>query len=289
MKIDVCIATIRPGTLSDAVQSIQRQTHRDWRLTIIGQGSDPQLVSIGNSLARDPRIRYFHLDKKGLSAARNKAIEVMNAEVIAFTDDDCEADKNWLSELETSFLDENIGMVAGPLIAPPPDRPGIGFVPTTYSLKEGGIMGANFALHARTIKNVGRFDENLGVGARFPAGEDLDYVSRVTDAAIQFFYNPNAVIRHTHGWRYGLQAVFKHKRSYALGYGAFVAKRKQAGVDFVDYEKENTRETIKKAIFALNPKALVFSVLRAYYVRQGYLECMKNYRYDAEQGVLVAV
>jgi len=256
---------------------------------IIGQGPDPQLAVIGNRLTQDPRIRYFHLEKKGLSAARNKAIEVMSADVIAFTDDDCEADENWLSELGTSFVDENIGLVAGPLIAPPPDRPGMGFVPTTYSLNEGGVMGGNLALHARAIKKVGRFDENLGVGARFPAGEDLDYVSRVADASIPLVYNPHAVIRHTHGWRYGLKAVFKHKRSYALGYGAFVAKRKQAGVDFVDYEKGNTRETIKKAIFALNPKALVFSALRAYYGRQGYLECMKNYRYDAANGVLIAV
>ena len=152
MKIDVGIATIRPDTLSDAVQSIMRQTHRDWRLTIIGQGSDPQLVSVGNSLARDPRIRYFHLEKKGLSAARNKAIEVMDAEVMAFTDDDCEADENWLSELNRIFLDPAVGMVAGLITASLPSRPGFGFIAQNQNTNVDYVSGANMALRASAIR-----------------------------------------------------------------------------------------------------------------------------------------
>lgn len=289
MKIDVCIATIRPGTLGDAVESIQRQTHSNWRLMIIGQGPDPQLAVIGNRLTQDSRIRYLHLEKKGLSAARNKAIEVMNADVLAFTDDDCEADENWLSEMDRIFLDTEVGMVAGPLTAPPPERSGIGFVPKVQSLDGDGMAGANMALRASAIRKVGKFDENLGAGTKFPCAEDTDYLSRVVDANIRVTFCPTSIVHHKHGWRYGLKSVFRIKRAYALGYGAFLAKRKRAGIDLIQFEQKVSRETIKKAIVALNPKAFVFSVLRAYYVRQGYLECMKNYRYDAENGVLIAV
>lgn len=145
------------------------------------------------------------------------------------------------------------------------------------------------ALRASAIRKVGLFDENLGAGTKFSCAEDTDYLSRIVDAGIKVEFSSTVVVKHTHGWRYGFTTVFKHKRAYAFGYGAFLAKRKRAGIDLISFEKKVSRETIKKAIFALNAKALVFSVLRAYYVRQGYLECMKHYRYDAELGVLVAV
>jgi len=283
----VCIPTIRPGTLSDTVRSIQKQTHRDWALIIVGQGPEPRLREIGDQFAGDPRIRYIHSDKMGLSLARNLAIQAMDSGLIAFLDDDCEADENWLAELVRMFQDEQIGMVAGPLIAPPPSRLGIGYIPKVHDMEVDGIMGGNMALRASTIRKVGLFDEQLGVGARFRAGEDLDYFSRVSDAQIRFIFAPKAIVKHTHGWRYGLKSVFRIKSSYSFGYGAFIAKREKAGINLVDHENKVVKAAVKAAILSRSPRALMFSLLRAYYWRRGYHVCMQNYGYDAAKSVLV--
>lgn len=288
MKITVCIPTIRPGTLSYAVRSIQQQTHQDWALLIVGQGPEPRLKEIGKEFASDPRIRYVHSDKMGLSLARNLAIQAMDSEAMAFLDDDCEADENWLAELVRRFQYEQIGMVAGPLIAPPQSQPGIGFVPQVKTLEADGIIGANMALRATTIRRVGLFDEVLGVGARFRAAEDMDYFSRVSDAQISFAFTPNAIVNHTYGWRYGLKAVFKIKTSYSFGYGAFIAKREMAGINIVDHENKVVKAAIKAALLSLNPRALLFALLRAYYWRRGYHTCKHDYRLDTATGVLVA-
>ena len=288
MKISVCIPTIHPGTLRDTIRSIQEQTHQDWTLLIVGQGPEPRLREIGKQFASDPRIRYVHSDKMGASLARNLAIRAMDAELIAFLDDDCAADKNWLAEVICSFQDEQIGMVAGPLVAPPQSQPGIGYIPKVHDMAVDGIMSGNMALRASTIKKAGLFDELLGVGARFRAGEDMDYFSRVSDAHIKFVFAPKAIVNHTYGWRYGLKAVFKIKTSYSFGYGAFVAKREMSGINIVDHENRVVKAAIKAAILSLNPRLLLFALLRAYYWRRGYHTCKNDYRLDTATGVLVA-
>jgi len=68
VKFTVCVPTVRPTTLRRTVQSILAQTWPEWELLVIGQGQDADLGQAGNQLAAlDSRIRYIHLDQKGLS------------------------------------------------------------------------------------------------------------------------------------------------------------------------------------------------------------------------------
>jgi glycosyltransferase involved in cell wall biosynthesis len=89
MKVSVCIPTIRPDTIADAIASIRRQTYANWELIVLGQGRQEAIRPVVERAAgADSRVRYIHLDRRGLSIARNRGFDETTGEVVAFTDDD---------------------------------------------------------------------------------------------------------------------------------------------------------------------------------------------------------
>ena len=59
-----------------------------------------------------------HSTHKGVSAARNLAIQIAKGEIIASTDDDCLVPPDWLSLLTASFSSSEVGMTGGPDMVP---------------------------------------------------------------------------------------------------------------------------------------------------------------------------
>ena len=245
MKVTVCIPTVRPTTLGYAVHSIIAQTWPDWELLIVGQGADPELERVCQSLRQlDSRIRYLHLERKGISLARNAGLLAASGDIIAFTDDDCEAAPDWLETLVTLFTQHpQVGMIGGALVAPPVSRwkleSCLSLTPAEllYDPASGeqappgwGWLGANFAVRKAIVEQVGLFDEWLGVGAsRFAAAEDVDYNMRALAAGVSVLCTPTAVVRHTYGARRGVKQYLRMTRSYARGNAGLDGKLTLAG------------------------------------------------------------
>ena len=119
MRISVCIATVRPATLESAILSVRRQTLAGWELIVVGQGESNALRSATERAAAETqRIRYLHLQRRGLSHARNTALDAAQAEIVAFMDDDCEAQDDWLEQLDRCFASQ-VAFVSGAVVAPP--------------------------------------------------------------------------------------------------------------------------------------------------------------------------
>ena len=86
--------------LERCVQSVLRQTFRDFEVVLVDDGSTDGSGLLCDRLAQqDSRIRVVHQQNQGLSAARNQGVRCANGEYIAFLDSDDE----WLLEdgLET--------------------------------------------------------------------------------------------------------------------------------------------------------------------------------------------
>jgi GT2 family glycosyltransferase len=84
------------------------------------------------------------------------------------------------------------------------------------------VHGANMAFRRLALDDAGPFDELLGAGARFRAGEDHDMVLRVLAAGWAVVHEPGAVVAHRQ-WRNRRQ-VIRLEYGYGLGAGAFAAK-----------------------------------------------------------------
>jgi glycosyltransferase involved in cell wall biosynthesis len=241
MLISVCVASIRANTLPHLVTSLLKQTHADWELIIAVQGSDPNLHNAVKEItARDERIRTLFLDTFGKSAALNTAVLEARGDVLAVTDDDCEADPNWLAVIAECFESEpDAGIVAGDVsAAPKPARWVISACPATYTMEciyrpaSSGFIapdgfyfgGGNLAVRRDVWEKLGGFDPYIGPGTPFPAAEDTDFGLRAEEQDIVMWTTPRALLQHTYGRRTGLLNLLRHFASLAKGEGAHEAK-----------------------------------------------------------------
>lgn len=146
----------------------------------------------------------------GPAAARNTALEALDAELIAFLDSDCIPEPGWLELLAGVLADPRVGAVA------PRVRP---FASATRRGNGGHGAIGRFAF-ARCPLDLGPAPARVRPGARvsyvpsaallvrraaMPAdgfdpalryGEDVDLVWRLHDAGWQVRYEPAAIVRH---------------------------------------------------------------------------------------------
>ncbi len=241
--VSVCVGSIRGTTLPDLVHSIRSQTYEAWELVICVQGRDPVLLDYVDRLD-DPRITVVRLDVFGRSRALNAAVDQARGSILAFTDDDCEADPNWLEEIVRAFRQHpEVGLVGGSLLPPPKPSFRVSVCPSTFVIDsifdpaerpdgpEAGFHwgGGDFALARWAKERIGPFDDYLGVGSDYPSAEDVDYALRAEMCGIPVMTRSSIVINHTNGRRVGVRAALRHHRGYARGSGALAVKIRRWG------------------------------------------------------------
>jgi glycosyltransferase involved in cell wall biosynthesis len=306
MLISVCIPTVRSTTIVAAVASVLRQTWTDWELIVVGQGPETNLRSrVEGAAGGNQRVRYVHVKRPGLSRARNAGIDVSRGDVIAMTDDDCEADSRWLAEVAACFAeDPRIGLVGGALLPPARARgrlvscPSLVPADVVYDPSAMGRhaprgwdwIGGNFAVRREVAQRAGPFDEYLGAGALFPGGEDTDYKLRLESLGIRMRTTPRAIVHHTYGARHGIAAGLRHSRNYARGNGALAGKLTLLGDPRgEEWLQATARESRLDWLQAMKPYRLPVSALRLWHFRRAYRQCVREFRVDVAQGVLYPV
>lgn len=300
MLISVVIPTVRGKTLGHAIESVRRQSYENWELLVVTQGKDPSLDEVvGKAQAADGRIRRIHLERCGISLARNAGVREARGEIVAFTDDDCEADRDWLTVMAECFeAQPETGLVGGALIEPRWKRRGICKCPavhpkevtfdpkrTPHQPPDGWTWaGANFAVRKSALERVGPFDEYLGAGAVFPVAEETDIGFRLEELGVPMHCTPRAVVMHSYGHRYGLKSVMQNARNYAYGTGAMAGKLTLKGDPA---GKRWLHSVYRQTLLDRRLYRWPFSVLRLKNFRAGYYRCIREFRIDDEGRNLV--
>jgi len=207
-------------------------------LIVIDQSDDGLTQAALAKFADDPRLTLLKSAQIGLSRARNLGWAKTTAELLAFTDDDCEACPGWLEGFANAFReDPRIGVVFGAVRAPDYDRDSgfvMAYVPERFQVvrhigEKASVegVGACMALRRSTLAAVGGFDEELGVGARLCSAEDTDIAVRALLAGYFVCETPDAAVWH-HGfrsWSAGQRVI----HGYMVGLGAANAKMLRLG------------------------------------------------------------
>jgi len=90
--------------LKDTVRSVSEQTFGDFELLLIDDGStDASGIICDELAASDPRIKVFHTENRGVSAARNHGIRNAAGKYICFIDADDLIEKSFLEKLYGSM------------------------------------------------------------------------------------------------------------------------------------------------------------------------------------------
>lgn len=294
MLISVLVGSVRGGSVGHLIESILKQDYPHWELRIAAQGNDAQLLrEMEQAKARDQRISYLHLQRFGRSQALNALLPEAKGDIIAFTDDDCEAAPDWLSTIGACFKDRpEVGIVAGDLVAAPAQRKWtISTCPAAHTIEyvyqpsasnyrapDGWYwIGGNVAVRRTALERIGLFDEYLGVGTEFPAAEDVDYCLRAEALDIAMWTTPRSVVYHTYGRRYGLKQALKHHRGYALGSGALNRKLELWGHRLYKKWKQHISKKELLRLALTNPARFMLELYHLHYRQLGYLKYAAAY------------
>lgn len=228
LPVSVVIPTRnRPQMLLDAVESILAGDELPAQLVVADQSTGPRAaLPTGGGVD----VAHLALSSVGQSRGLNAAIAAAGHDVIVFTHDDVRVEPDWLARL-----------VAALLAAPPrtavtgrvlPDASEPGHVPSVTTRTEperfaGRLLADplfpnNMAVPRAAFEEIGLFDERLGVGTDFPAGEDNDWGYRLLEAGWAIAFVPDAILHHR-GARRG-RALVRLEWGYGRAQGAFYAK-----------------------------------------------------------------
>ncbi len=228
----------RPDQLPQAVAAVLQSPYPSFELLVVDQSTDDLSREALRPFEADPRLRYLATPTKGLSVARNIGIGATTAPIIAFTDDDCVPDREWVGRIAACFSEHpSAELLFGAVHAPSSGCPEDGWVPVYLPPEHGGWqdrlstgmgMGANMSLRRTLVSRIGGFDEVLGAGAPFRSSEDADFGLRATAAGATAVLDPALVVVHAGGVRQGADRWLLWSRDgYATG--ALMAKMARCG------------------------------------------------------------
>lgn len=176
-----------PELLKRSVEGILNQTYCTWKLFIVDDGSD-KLSRADHIIIQNRQIKIINKPNSGVSDARNRALDHIQAEggfsYIAYCDADDIWDKEHLQHsiivLETNKADMVYTTPVFKMIDGSPAIPyGIPFYesfPGLDTLKRQNFIYISSVLHRAECSNVGEFDSTLN------SLEDWDMWLRIAEA-----------------------------------------------------------------------------------------------------------
>ena len=208
--------------LPDLIECLRSQTYpidsveyllvdnnsRDRTSTILETAANPNPPSVpplvrGGSNFNQITIRHLTENKIQSSyAARNKGIRTSKGEIIAFTDADCRPQSDWLENLVKPFVDLEIGITCGEILALPGKT-----ILEKHSARENTLsqkhtlahpfcpygQTANLAVRRLVLQQIGLFRPYL------TSGGDADLCWRILrQTSYKLHFAENAIVRHRH-------------------------------------------------------------------------------------------
>ena len=227
IAISLIVTTLgRCDELERLLSSLTQQTVDPSRFEVIvvDQNDSIDLTPMISRYTSILTLRHVKSSIRGLSLNRNIGLHLAQGKIVAFPDDDCTYYPDTLETVLRCFQgNENISLFAGAIYDRSTDTCVIRRWPRTPCF----LTRWNFFLLTSSISIFSkrtdlRFDERLGVGARFGSNEDTDYVLRALSSGGIVRYEPSIEVWHP---AQPMMLIPTDKiYTYGLGFGALVAK-----------------------------------------------------------------
>jgi len=201
--VSLVVATIgRTEKFRRLLESLAEQTSNNFEVIVVDQNEDKRLIPTVEEFEKYLEIKYLKSDP-GLSRARNAGINLAEGELIGFPDDDCWYSPDVVSRLEegSTKTDKRTGFVGQwNLIASKrkqKNRKDSCSELNRYRVTTK-VMSPTLFLPVRRVREIGGFDESLGLGPQteWKAGEDIDIALRYLDRGGTLLYDSELIIHH---------------------------------------------------------------------------------------------
>jgi len=222
----------RPQKLKRSLEAVAKLNYPSSKFEVIvvsdgGAAFPDELLS---SFKENINLTILHPPHLGLASARNLGAEKAKNDFLAFIDDDCEPDVDWLNNLSAQFnltpkhllggrtmnaLKTNIFSESSQML--------IDYL-YDYAAKSNPnfafFTGNNLALARTGFFSIGGFDQTFPVAA----GEDRDFCRRWLEGKGESHLLNAAVVRHYH--KLGLKSLGRQHFNY--GRGSYYFRRQRA-------------------------------------------------------------
>lgn len=244
MKISVIVCTLeRPKSVVSCLASIARALDAalpvEGEIIVVDNGSVDNTNDVIRAWMQTASCKVHFLVElmRGVSAARNCGIAAASGELLAFTDDDCIMDINFVKDAlrhnaeDTEFVLRggrvNLGDASDlPLTIKTEDAPKRWTLKNNSARHEnlgGSLLGCNMVMRRELMDMLHGFDVSLGAGKKIPSAEDTDLIYRAYLANIPIEYVPDMAVSHFHGRKLPSDGR-KLLHKYSMGTGALSMK-----------------------------------------------------------------
>ena len=186
------------------LNSIKESSLKDSEIILVDQNKKDtgikKLVSEYKKLNSSNKFLYKRHNKEGLSKGRNLGLEFATKNWIWFLDDDAIVSKESINALK-NYIQKNkerktifFGRVLTQKKEP--------FIKRRIPVKKlhlwnfDSVSSIAIIFNRKAIQKIGKFDEKLGRGAEFPAGEESDIIIRALKKNIPIFFLNKFIVFH---------------------------------------------------------------------------------------------
>ncbi|MCG2711499.1 MAG: glycosyltransferase [Candidatus Omnitrophica bacterium] len=217
--ISVVICTFnRCAELDGALKSLLKlecDSSFDYEIIVVDNNSKDDTKKMVESYMAQfhGRLKYVLEAKQGLSNARNRGIRESRGNIIAYVDDDCIIEAEWLIYLDKTFKKYDADLVGGKILPLWLKKPSKWifrkYIMGKLSLldygdnefhvtkKEEEPYGANMAFKKSSLIESGLFKGELGrTGNNLFAGEETELFLQFLNNGKRIYYQPKAVVHH---------------------------------------------------------------------------------------------
>ncbi len=214
----------RPEPLAACLKSLAELDYpRDeYEVVVVNDGGEsPDSVAWRFSSAMS--LRVITQSNAGPGAARNRGASEAAGEWVAFTDDDCTPDPQWLTRFDSQMQTTPDAMAGGRIVNILTGMRNVcsaasqSLVSYLYSYYNRDPQHARFFTSNNMAVNRMRFLDFGGFDLAFhrASAEDREFCDRWTQADRRLIYVPDAVVRHAH--RLSLYQFIQQHFSYGRG------------------------------------------------------------------------
>ncbi|MEE6169097.1 MULTISPECIES: glycosyltransferase family 2 protein [unclassified Mycolicibacterium] len=265
LSVVICAYTTRRWSdLCRAVDSVLDQVDRDTELIVVIDHCDELQTLVSDRYSGENRVKVIpNTEQQGLSGARNTGVGAARGDVVAFLDDDAEADPGWAQRLIGHYQDAAVAGVGGYAAAVwPRVRPA--WMPREFDWVVGcsytgqptsvapvrNPIGCNMSLRRSALESAGGFKSEVGrVGSVPVGGEETELCIRVRAAghSAQILFDPDMRVQH-HVSSDRTTVRYFVRRCYHEGLSKAVVMALVGEADQLSSEREYVTRVLPRAV-----------------------------------------
>lgn len=254
MKISLIVTTCdNLCVFRRLLDSIKYSNFKLHQLIVIDQSENLETKDLVEKYKDYINIIYIYIGKRiSLSKARNIGIKYSSGDILGFPDDDCWYEEDFFCNISNIFENNNYDMILTSVFDPLRNK----IYGNKQSSKEIEVIKKNniikystsVGIFIRVNNEFEKFDEQLGVGAKWFGGEDIDYVARYIWKNKKVVFINSLKVYH----EVDLNRDNEKEYRYSVGFGA-VSKKMIYNYNMKNFKKDifwrQTKSFIGMCIF----------------------------------------